>query len=135
MFLLGIVTSIGFMAANDDLKKINRGTISLREIKEILEIVNNKVGKLETHVGTHSTALYVMKDQQSVMNEKLDTIESKLEELSENVDAARGDIELLHTDVKGIRDDIGLWHQRDKREIDEIKTHLGLPLMPDTPAV
>ena len=111
------------MAASDDLKKI----------KEILEIVNNKVGKLETHVSLHSSTMHVIKDQQSVINQKLDKIESDVKEVSENVYATRGDIEQLHLDVKGIRDQEGMMHSRNKREIDEIKTHLGLPLMPDTP--
>ena len=109
--------------ANDDLKKI----------KELLEIVNNKVGKLETHIGVHSATMHVIKDQQSVMNEKLDDITGDIKELSENVDAARADIENLHMDVKGIRDKEGMAHSRNKREIDEIKNHLGLPLMSDTP--
>lgn len=116
--------------ANDDLKKI----------KELLEIVNSKVGKLETHVSIHTSTMHVIKDQQSVMNEKLDGLqedvhglEKGVKEMSENVDAARGDIESLHMDVKGIRDKEGLFHSRNKREIDEIKTHLGMPLMPDTP--
>lgn len=77
--------------ANDDLKKI----------KELLEIVNNKVGKLETHVSVHSTTMYLIKDQQSVMNDKLYNLKGDIKELKENVD--------------------------------EIKTHLGLPIMPDTP--
>lgn len=109
--------------ANDDSKKI----------KELLEIVANKVGKLETHVSVHSATMHLIKDQQSVMNEKLDDLKGDIKELTENVDAARGDIELLHMDVKGIRDKEGLFHSRNKREIDEIKTHLEMPLMPDTP--
>lgn len=57
----------------------------------------------------------------------------RLDRLEDKVDAARGDIEHLHLDVKGIRDKEGLFHARNKREIDEIKTHLEMPLMPDTP--
>lgn len=109
--------------ANDDSKKI----------KELLEIAANKVGKLETHVSVHSATMHVIKDQQSVMNEKLDDLQGDIKELTENVDAARGDIELLHMDVKWIRDKEGLFHSRNKREIDEIKTHLGMPLISDTP--
>lgn len=109
--------------ANDDSKKI----------KELLEIISNKVGKLETHVSLHSATMHLIKDQQSVMNDKLDDLKVDIKELTENVDAARGDIEHLHMDVKGIRDKEGLFHSRNKREIDEIKTHLGMPLMSDTP--
>ncbi|GEM_PF-5346451 len=105
----------------------------LKKIKELLEIVNNKVGKLETHVSIHTSTMHVIKDQQSVMNEKLDDLKTELKEVNENVDAARGGIESLHMDVKGIRDKEGLFHSRNKREIDEIKTHLGMPLIPDIP--
>lgn len=59
----------------------------------------------------------------------------RLDRLEDKVDAARGDIEQLHMDVKGIRDKEGLFHSRNKREIDEIKTHIGLPLMPDAPTI
>lgn len=59
----------------------------------------------------------------------------RLTRLEEKVDALSGDIEQLHMDVKGIRDKEGMYHSRNKREIDEIKTHIGLPLMPDTPTV
>lgn len=118
--------------ANDDLKRI----------KELLEIVNNKVGKLETHISVPTSTMHVIKDQQSVMNEKLDgleggikTVKEQVKEMSENVDAARGDIESLHLDVKAIKEKQGLFHSRNKREIDEIKTHLGLPLMSDNPTV
>lgn len=63
----------------------------------------------------------------------LNELKVDVKELKENVDAARADIELLHMDVKGIKDKEGLFHSRNKREIDEIKTHLGLPLMSDMP--
>lgn len=109
--------------ANDDLKKI----------KELLEIVSNKVGKLETHVSIHSATMHLIKDQQSVMNEKLDDLKTDIKELTENVDATRGDIESLHMDVTAIKEKQGMYHSRNKREIDEIKTHVGLPLMPDVP--
>lgn len=72
-----------------------------------------------------------MADQQALVLKKLDDLKETLDEHGEKIDAISGDVEQLLLDVKGIRDDIGLKHQRDKREIDEIKTHLGLPLMSD----
>lgn len=132
--------------ANDELKKI----------KELLEIVGNKVGRLETHVTAHSSAMYLMKDQQSVMNEKLDSItdgvkvlkadvdvlkgdvkevKKDVKELREDVDGARGDIETIRMDVTWIKEKEGMGHSRNKREIDEIKTHLGMPLMSDVPEI
>ncbi len=69
------------------------------------------------------------------VKEDLNELKKDVKELSENVDAARGDIDHLHMDIKGIRDKEGLFHSRNKREIDEIKTHLGMPLISDTPEV
>ena len=53
----------------------------------------------------------------------------------QKLDALTGDVMQIQDDIKGIRDQIGSGHSRNKREIYEIKTHLGLPLMPDTPEV
>lgn len=62
--------------ANDDLKKI----------KELLEIVNNKVSKLETHVSIHTSTMHTIKDQQSATNEKLDSLQSGMDELNKKSD-------------------------------------------------
>lgn len=69
------------------------------------------------------------------LKEDVTVLKRDVKELSENVDAARGDIEHLHMDVRGIRDKEDMMHSRNKREIDEIKTHIGLPLMPDVPEI
>lgn len=81
-------------------------------IKEELEPIDERLGKVE---------------------DKLGKVDKRLVRVEEKVDALSGDIEQLHLDVKGIRDKEGLFHTRNKREIDEIKTHLGSPLMPDRP--
>ncbi len=116
--------------ANNDLKKI----------KELLEIVKHKVDKMEVSRTGQSASIHLMKDQQSVMNEKLDAIGKDLGEVKETqeghtrrLEALAGDTEQLLMDVKGIRDKEGMAHSRNKREIDEIKRPVGLPLMPDIP--
>lgn len=91
--------------ANDDLKKI----------KELLEIVNNKVGKLETHVSLNSATMLVIKDQQSVMNEKLDQVQETLG----NHGAALVTIE---SRLDGFAD---AW-KINRAEINRVKKHLGL---------
>ena len=112
---------------NDDIKK------QLRDLKELIEVINNKVGKIGTNQGIYSAQLVLIKEKQSVSNEKLDNIDETLEDHPKKLEALAGDTEQLLDDIKGIRDEIGLWHQRDKREIDEIKRHLDLPLIPDIP--
>lgn len=69
----------------------------------------------------------------SIVKEELKPIKETLKDHTRRLEALSGDAEHLHSDVKGIRDEIDLWHQRDKREIDEIKKHLDLPLLSDTP--
>lgn len=74
-----------------------------------------------------------LKQFRGVIKEELKPLEERLERVEGKVDASSGDVEQLIDDVKAIRDEIGLWHQRDKREIDEIKRHVGLPQIPDIP--
>lgn len=76
-----------------------------------------------------SASIHLMKDQQSVMNEKLDAIGKDLDEVKETqedhtrrLEALSEDIEQLHDDVKGIRDKEGM-------------AHLNLPLISDVPEV
>ncbi len=63
------------MQKNDDLK----------QIKELLEIVKHKVDRIEvTQVG-QSASIHLMRDQQSVMNEKLDKVREDLDEVKEDL--------------------------------------------------
>ena len=71
-------------------------------------------------------ALKPIQDQLNDPNTGLTAINNRLEILS-------GEVHDIQDQLKGIKDRIGLGHTRNKREIDEIKTHLGLPIIPDTP--
>lgn len=114
---------------NDDFKKL------LKDIKELIEVVSHKVDKVETNQSIYSAQLVLIKDKQSVLNDKLDNIDETLEDHTRRLEALAGDVEQLHLDVKGIKEKESLFHSRNKREIDEIKTHLDLPLMPDIPEI
>lgn len=48
-----------------------------KKIKDLVEIVVNKVRGIEMHQSVIAEQVRTMKDQQSIMNEKLDTIEEK----------------------------------------------------------
>ncbi len=79
---------------------------------------------------------------EEVVNKAVDPIKETLknhteilEDHTKRLKALSGDMEQVLSEVKVTHDEIGLWHQRDKREIDEIKKHLDLPLIPDTPQV
>ena len=60
-------------------------------------------------------------------------IKETQEDHTRRLEALSGDMEQVLSEVKATYDEIGLWHQRDKREIDEIKKHMDLPLIPDSP--
>ncbi len=77
---------------------------------------------------------------EEVVNRAVDPIKEDLagiketqEDHTKRLEALSGDMEQVLSEVKATHDEIGLWHQRDKREIDEIKKHLDLPLMSDIP--
>jgi hypothetical protein len=77
---------------------------------------------------------------EEVVNKAVDPIKETLrdhtkmlEDHTRRLETLSGDMEQVFTEVKATHDEIGLWHQRDKREIDEIKKHLDLPLVPDVP--
>lgn len=73
--------------ASDDLKKI----------KELLEIVNSRVGKLEVHFMVRSSTWDLIKGQQSVMNDKLD-------EIQETQDSHSASLINIESTLKGYAD-------------------------------
>lgn len=101
--------------------------------KQLRQIIRKEITTVvQTELKPVKKDLNELRGGVSTLKKDLKEVKKEVLELKENVDAARGDIEKLHLDVKGIRDKEGLFHSRNKREIDEIKTHLGLPLMSDT---
>ncbi len=88
------------MKKDDDLKKI----------KELLEIVKHKVDTMEMSRTGQSATIHLIKEQQSVMNEKLDEVKETQEDHTRRLEALAGDTEQLLMDVKGIRDKEGLFH-------------------------
>lgn len=77
---------------------------------------------------------------EEVVNKAIDPLKEDLAGVKETqedhtgrLEALSGDMEQVLSEVKATHDEIGLWHQRDKREIDEIKKHLDLPIIQDIP--
>lgn len=64
-----------------------------------------------------SDNIKLMKEQQSIMNGKLDTLTKDANELRENVDATRGDIETLRLEIIGIKEKESLFHSRTKEKM------------------
>lgn len=94
-----------------------------RSIKELLEIVKNKVDRIEVNERGQYVTMHLMKEQQSVMNEKLDGVIETQESIvttqkyhTRKLEAVAGDTEQLIMDVKAIRDKDGMYHARNKRD-------------------
>lgn len=57
-----------------------------KTIKELLEVVKHKVGGTEVRVRMLSYEIKEVRDQQSVMNEKLDNLQAGMDELNKKAD-------------------------------------------------
>ena len=74
-------------------------------------------------------------DFKKLLDESLEPIKETLEDHTKRLEALAGDVHNLQDQTKAIWDKVGMGHDRNKREIDEIKTHLGMPLISDVPQV
>lgn len=69
----------------------------LRPLKDLLEIVKNKIDKMETFQNVTMQMVRDLKDQQSVINGKLD-------EMQETLDSHTGSLMNIERDLKGYAD-------------------------------
>lgn len=82
-----------------------------RPLKEIIEIIKQKVDKQELFLTATTSNIRAIKEQQSVMNEKLDGIEARLDDpdtglkrLNDRTDANTGAVMQLEETVNGYGD-------------------------------
>lgn len=96
----------------------------IRPLKEDVEITKSKVSKVDVYQGVMSTEIRSIKDQQSVINEKLDNtatkediyrVEGQIEEVNKNV------LQVL-TYARNIEDER---HKNEKR-LKKIEAKVGL---------
>lgn len=76
----------------------------LKQIKELLEIVAHKVDMMEISRIGQSASLHLMKDQQSVMNAKLDAIRKDLDEVKETLESHTGSLMNIEATLEGYAD-------------------------------
>lgn len=69
------------------------------------------------------------------ITEKLEKVEETLDDHTKMLEALAGDVHGLQDQTKAIWDKVGMGHDRNKREIDEIKSRLQMPIMPDVPQI
>lgn len=95
------------------LKELIKG--ELREIKDLVEVIKHKVDTQQMFQSTASGNIRLMKEQQSIMNEKLGDIQKT----QENHTGALMDIE---SRLEGFAD---AW-KINKQRIERVEKHLGL---------
>lgn len=111
------------------------------KLKAIVEeVVNKAVDPIKQDLNGVKEGLSGVKRDLGEAKEDLAGVKGELVEIKETqkdhtrrLKALSGDMEQVLSEVKATHDEIGLWHQRDKREIDEIKRNLKMPLVPDAP--
>lgn len=104
------------------------------KLKTIVEeVVNKAVDPIKTDLSSVKEDLIGVKKDLNGVKEDLAGIKETQEDHTRRLEALSGDMEQVLSEVKATHDEIGLWHQRDKREIDEVKKHLDLPIIPDIP--
>ncbi len=80
----------------------------LRPLKDLLEIIKSKVDKLETFQHVTMQQVRDIKDQQSVMNGKLDNIEERLDDpdtglkrINDRLDVNSASLAVIELEIKG----------------------------------
>jgi len=70
-----------------------------------------------------------------VVDEAIEPVKETQEDHTRRLEALAGDVHDLQDQVKALDDKTGMYHSRNKREVDEIKKHLDLPIIPDRPEI
>lgn len=83
-----------------------------KAIKELLEVIKNKVGKIEAKVGVQSIEMGSMRDQISVLNEKLDGVQSDMTGLKDDVKKLNKKADGILEFLNNVDDDV---HDHEKR--------------------
>jgi|SRR3989344_13814 len=78
----------------------------LRPLKDLLEIIKNKVDKTETFQNVTMQQVRNINDQQSVMNRKLDDLEERLDDPDSGLRAIKSQLDAATSSVISIEKDI-----------------------------
>ncbi len=98
--------------ADEDTKKL------IRSVKDIVELVKKRVDTIQMFQSTASDNIRLMKEQQSLMNEKL-------EEIQETQESHTGVLMDIEGRLEGFAD---AW-KINRTEINKVKRHIGLPAL------
>lgn len=100
---------------------------STRELKDLLEIIKNKVDHISASQAMQSTQIHFIRDQQSVINEKLDVNEEKINALITTSEEHSDKLDTLQLSVVETEQSIrtyGDMYQKNRDKIDGLDTRL-----------
>lgn len=105
---------------------------TLRSIKELVELMKKKLDWIELTSSSISTSMRFVREQQSIINDKLDqhtkTLKSHtllLKRHANKLDALLVDVDQLQQESKALGDEI-VENRKTRKEVTKIKQHLGL---------
>lgn len=98
----------------------------IRGIKDVLEILKKQVDWIEHRQRSMTDNIQHIREQQSIMNEKLDEHTETLQMHTEKLDALLVDVHELKDDAKANWDKITIVDEKHTKAIKEIGEHVGL---------
>lgn len=104
-----------------DVKKIKDA------LKEEIKPLHGELAKLKQELDKSNIERVRTNTNLRDLSKDLARLDSNIESLGEKIDALTGDVIDLQQTTGAIWDKISLESDKAKREIDEIKEHLGLP--------
>lgn len=116
---------------NEDLKRIGELIDSrMRSLKDMVEIVRNKVDRQEMTVLNTAENVRTIRDQQSIMNGKLDEHGEALDQVKETLGSHTASLMRLESELPGYKDAWVTNRQRNEqltKRVARIEKHLSLP--------
>ncbi len=109
---------------NDDLKTVKN---QLRDIKDLVELTKRQVDAQQLYIRTTSENVRMLREQQSLMNEKLDSMDKQLNQHTEalvtieDTIGAYGDMYKLNNDNA----------KKLERRVETLEDHAGIQSSPD----
>ena len=99
----------------------------VRPVKEIVEVVKQKIDGQDLYQRSTSNSVRSIKEQQSVMNEKLDGIHEQAVKLTEDLFELGEDVDAIKVEIHDVHQELGANKDKTISELDKIKEHIGLP--------
>jgi len=121
----------------DKIQKLIKDEI--RPVKEIVEVVKQKVDGQDLYQRSTTSTVRSLKEQMSVMNEKLDSVFDQTAKLTEGMtevkevlDEHSNKINALVLEVHEIHQELGSSKDKTTLKLDKLKEHVGLPTSIDS---